>query len=234
MPTQKVFKQRIRTRMTKTGESYTAARRQLLAKAGEPDTDPETVQTATPSEAAEAAQLMTSDEAMRRATGKGHEEWFAILDAWGGTERKHPEIARWLSEMHGVPGWWTQNITVNYERARGMRGPGQMSDGFSISVTRTIVAEPEQLLAAFTSAPIRRRWLPDAPIRQRPTRATLTARFDWSDPPSRIIVTVVPKDGGKSLVAVGHEKLPDADAADRFKAAWRASLGQLKDVFERR
>jgi hypothetical protein len=35
MPTQKVFKQRIRTRMTKTGESYTAARRQLLNKSGE-------------------------------------------------------------------------------------------------------------------------------------------------------------------------------------------------------
>ena len=33
MPTQKIFKQRVRARMTKTGESYTAARRQLLHKA---------------------------------------------------------------------------------------------------------------------------------------------------------------------------------------------------------
>ena len=38
MPTQKTFKQRVRTRMTKTGESYTAARHQLLRKAGEPET----------------------------------------------------------------------------------------------------------------------------------------------------------------------------------------------------
>ena len=30
MPTQKIFKHRVRTRMAKTGESYTAARRQLM------------------------------------------------------------------------------------------------------------------------------------------------------------------------------------------------------------
>ena len=33
MPTQKTFKTRVRTRMSKTGESYTTARQQLLRKA---------------------------------------------------------------------------------------------------------------------------------------------------------------------------------------------------------
>ena len=56
-------------------------------------------------------------------TGRSHAEWFALLDAWGATEHTHTEIARWLSETQGIPGWWTQNITVNYERARGMRKP---------------------------------------------------------------------------------------------------------------
>ena len=59
---------------------------------------------------------------MRNATGKGHGEWFGLLDAWGATDHSHTEIARWLNAEHGVPGWWSQNITVNYERARGMRG----------------------------------------------------------------------------------------------------------------
>jgi hypothetical protein len=231
MPTQKAFKQRVRARMTKTGESYTAARRQLLRKAGEP-VAPEPMEPTIESKPAGAPDLMTSDDSMRRGSGRGHEEWFALLDAWGGTTHTHTEIAQWLSETHSVPGWWTQNITVNYERARGMRRPHEMGDGFSISVTRTIAVDAERALAAFTSAAIRRRWLPDASMRQRPTRAALTARFDWSDPASRVVLTVVPKGADRALVAVGHERLPDAESAERLKAAWRVWLGDLKAFLE--
>ena len=234
MPTQKTLKKRVRTRMTKTGESYTAARRHLLAKSGEPGA-PVPHQETRPSQPsrADSPSLMISDASMRRGSGKGHEEWFALLDEWGATEHSHTEIARWLNQTHGVPGWWTQNITVNYERARGMRRPGQMRDGFSISVNMTIAADPEVLLAAFTSAATRRRWLPDAQMRQRPTRAELTARFDWADPASRVVVSIGAKGAGKSLVAVAHEKLPDAEAAEQLKAAWREWLGALKKVVER-
>jgi uncharacterized protein YndB with AHSA1/START domain len=229
MPTQKTFKRRVRTRMDKTGESYTAARHQLLRKGADPDLEPTVDAAATTVE----TELMTSDAAMRRATGRGHAEWFALLDAWGATTHTHTEIARWLSEEHGVPGWWTQNVTVNYERARGMRAPHEMGDGFSISVTRTIATDPERLLAAFTDPTIRKRWLPEAGMRRRPTRAALSARFDWDEPPSRVVVTVAAKGPGKGLVAVAHEKLPDATAAERSKADWRASLDALKALLER-
>ncbi len=234
MPTQKIFKRRVRARMAKTGESYTAARRQLLRKATEPEGAAPSVPTGppapneTPTDA-----YVVPDESMRRATGKGHAEWFALLDAWGATDHNHTGIARWLGETHEISGWWTQNVTVAYERARGMRARHQRPDGFSVSVTRTIAVDPERALAAFTSAPLRRRWLPDAPMRQRPTRATLSARFDWSDPASRVAVTVVPKGVGKCIVAVAHDRLPDAEAGERLKTAWRGWLGQLKAVLER-
>jgi uncharacterized protein YndB with AHSA1/START domain len=232
MPTQKIFKQRVRSRMSKTGESYTAARRQLLQKTGEGAPAAPNDPAAPEVTLAKDDLLMTSDDAMRRGSGKGHAEWFAILDAWGGTNHNHTEIATWLRDTQGVPGWWSQNITVNYERARGMRDPHQQRDGYTISVTRTVAAEPDEVLAAFTSAPIRRRWLSDATMRQRPTRAALTARFDWSDPASRVVVNVVPKAGGKALVAVGHEQIPDAETAERLKGLWRAWLGELKSVLE--
>ena len=234
MPTQKVFKQRVRARMTKTGEAYTAARHQLLKKAGQPGTPALEAELSDAGVAAETTRQrdnLTSEEAMVRATGRGHDEWFALLDARGATERKHPEIAGWLREMK-VPGWWAQNITVAYERARGMRARYQQADGFTISVTRTVDVPPSEALAAFTSAALRQRWLPDAPLRERPTKAKLTARFDWSDPTSRVVVTIVPKAPDKSTVAVGHEQLPDAESAERLKSAWRASLGDLKSFLE--
>lgn len=240
MPTQKLFKQRVRTRMTKTGESYTTARQQLLRKAGGPRTvQPEaTTGVPTPEETAVVAApippdaQLVADAAMQRATGKGHAEWFGLLDAWGGTEHNHTEIARWLSQNHGVPGWWTQNITVAYERARGLRARHQMRDAFSISVTRTVSAAPERALEAFTDAAIRERWLPDAPMAQRPTRAKLAARFDWADPPSRVIVAIVPKGTDRAVVAVAHEQVPDAETGELLKRKWRDWLGDLKAVLE--
>lgn len=229
MPTQKVFKQRVRARMTKTGESYTAARHQLLKKIpadAAPDPRPSTVEPGS-SEA-----FLVADASMQRATGKGHEQWFAILDAWGATEHTHTEIARWLGETQGVPSWWTQNVTVAYERARGMRARHQMRDGFSISATRTVTTDAETALAAFTVPATRARWLPHAPLTQRATRAALTARFDWADPASRVVVNVSPKGENKVLVAVAHEQLPDAETGERLKAAWRRSLGDLKALLE--
>ena len=250
MTTQKTFKQRVRARMAKTGESYTAARHQLLRKTEAPDESsppgpqeptatPEPAAPVTPTDDAPAratapTPLSVSDEAMVRGTGRSHEEWFSVLDAWGATEHRHPEIARWLQETHGVGGWWAQSITVDYERARGMRQRHQMAGGYSISANRTVGVDAERLLAAFTSDPLRQRWLPDAPMRQRPTRAAMSARFDWSDPPSRVVVTVTPKGGDdKATVAVEHEQLPDAETADRLKVAWRERLGVLKEILER-
>lgn len=224
MPTQKTFKRQVRSRMAKTGESYTAARHQLLRRT---DPSPTPVPRTVPPEA-----MQVSDASMARSTGRTHAEWFGLLDAWGATERRHADIARWLAEEHGVPGWWTQSITVAYERARGMRATHQMSDGFSVGVTRTIGVVPEAALAAFTEPAVRERWLPGVDVRRRPTRAEGTARFDWPDPPSRLVVTVGPKDTGRTVVSVQHERLPDADAAARAKAAWRERLGVLKELLE--
>ena len=36
------------------------------------------------------------------------------------------------------------------------------------------------------------------------------------------------------LLALGHEKLPDAEAADRVKLMWRERLTALKDLLESR
>jgi uncharacterized protein YndB with AHSA1/START domain len=236
MPTQKTFKRSVRARMTKTGESYTAARHQLLRKPAEPH--PDTAMPTAATEAHPAAPDPTeafgvSDEAMVRATGKPHAAWFAILDGWGATTHTHTEIATWLHDAQGVPPWWTQSVTVAYERARGMRSRHQMADGFSIGASRTVAADPDRLLAAFTDVAIRTQWLPDTDMRQRPTKARLSLRFDWQDPPSRVVVTAVSKGAGKTTVGVSHEQLPDADVAERLKVAWRGWLGALKEQLER-
>ncbi|MEE3921840.1 hypothetical protein V2I01_36860 [Micromonospora sp. BRA006-A] len=62
---------------------------------------------------------------LRERTGQDWAGWFDRLDAWGAVDRTHTEIARWLVDTHGMPGWWAQTVTVGYEQARGLRAPGQ-------------------------------------------------------------------------------------------------------------
>lgn len=175
------------------------------------------------------ASFGVGDDALQRATGRDHAAWFALLDDWGAAGRRHPEIARWLAETHGVAGWWAQGITVDYERARGKRDVHQVAAGYSVSVSRTIAAPADRLLDAFTDPAVRQRWL-SHPVVARPTRAARTARFDWPDPPSRITVTITPRGDDRATVGVQHERLPDANAAAGQKADWRRRLDDLRSL----
>ena len=60
-----------------------------------------------------------------------------------------------------------------------------------------------------------------------------SARFDWSDGSTRILVGFTSKGDARSTVALAHERLPDADEADRMKAFWRERVAALKELLER-
>jgi hypothetical protein len=46
------------------------------------------------------------------------------------------------------------------------------------------------------------------------------------------VVTVAAKDDGRSLLAVAHERLPDAPTGERMKRDWRGWLDGLKALLE--
>ena len=219
MTTQKTLKQRVRARSAKTGESYTAARAQLLRKASPPAPDSMELTGMT-------------DDAMRRGSGKPIGEWLTILDAWGATERRHPEIARWLVSEHGIGGWWAQSVTVGYERARGRRALHERPDGYEVSASRTIIASAERISDAFTDESVRGQWLPDAPISVRTANRGRSARFDWGDPPSLVGFNLFPKGEARTQIGLAHQKLPNADTAERIKLMWRERLSALKELLE--
>jgi len=218
MTRQKSFKRLVRTRMEKTGESYTAARASLLT-AEEPKATAE-------------APLVVSDEVIRRRTGRGWEEWFDLLDAEGASERPHGENARWLSEEHSVDGWSAQTITVSYERARGLRAVGQRPDGFSVTAQKTVAVPVDRLYEAFVDESLRERWLPDGELRERTATRPKSARFDWGDGETRVIVGFEAQGEAKSTAALAHERIPDAEQAERMKTYWRERVATLKEVLE--
>lgn len=175
----------------------------------------------------------TSGEAVRRATGRERDDWFGLLDAWGAADRAHGEIAAWLMGEHGVDNWWSQTLTVDYEQARGLRAPGGRRDGmFEVSASKTVAVPVERLFAAFVDAELRERWLPGAELRERTSQPGRSARFDWEDGGTRIVVGFSAKGEHKSHAAVLHERLPDAEAAATAKAYWRERMAALKALLE--
>jgi hypothetical protein len=220
MTKQKSFKRLVRARMGKTGESYAAARAVLLA--GSESEEPGT------------PVLTVSDEAVRRRTGRGWEEWFDLLDEWEAAEHRHPEIVRWLAAEHGVSGWWAQSVTVSYERARGLRAVGERPDGFSAGASKTIAVPVERLFDAFVDESLRGLWLPDGKLTLRTASKPKSARFDWGDGSSRVNVFFTAKAEERSVAAVSHERLADPAELERMKTFWRDRLEALKQVLEGR
>jgi uncharacterized protein YndB with AHSA1/START domain len=167
MTTQRSFKRLVRARMEQTGESYTAARAMLLA-------EPEP-------EKGAARVLATSDEEIRRRTGRGWEEWFDLLDDWGAAERTHRETARWLAGVQDAHplAWNVQAVVGSYERTRGLREVGERADGFAITATKTVAVPVERLYDAFVDASGPRR----GRGRRASTGATARAAFTSRSPP---------------------------------------------------
>jgi hypothetical protein len=83
------------------------------------------------------------------------------------------------------------------------------------------------LAAAFVDQELRRRWLPGGQLSLRTQQPSRPARFDWEDGRTRVNVAFTAKGDAKSAVALAHERLADADEAERMKAFWRERLAAL-------
>ena len=257
----RALKQIIRARAAKTGERYTTARRHVLTQLANapaaatrlrqvPSPEPPASQP-TKATAPQPAPLPTkggvTDEKSREKTGHGLDHWFALLDRFGGVEKGHSALARHLYDDHGVPGWYSQGITVAYERARGARSVNQRVSGdYEVSVTKTVNGDTGAVVRAFADAKRRRKWLPAADAE---LAAALTAaleaksskgfvvrpdglgryRYKWST--TTVQFYLIPKGDGRTSVVVTHLKLPDRAMLETRRLQWRAALDGLARVF---
>jgi hypothetical protein len=247
--THKDFKRLVRGRMQKTGESYTAARAKLLtqvekrkAQSNGANVDsnghgiaaqlngsaaaPPKVQ---PADFAKIAGM--SDEKVKEKTGCTWESWVFALDHVEAFNWPHSEIAQYVHEKYKVPGWWTQTVTVGYERIRGLREKGQRRTGvWGASKSKTISAAAGTVFRSFKQPKLRSAWLPNKVV-IRTAVPNKSLRITWEDGTS-VEVNVVAKGRSKTQVAVEHTKLENRQAADRMKAFWAEHLGELAAKLE--
>jgi uncharacterized protein YndB with AHSA1/START domain len=193
------------------------------------------------------------DETILVKTGKSRGDWYAILDAFDCRSNGHKATAKFLEEVHGVGPWYAQTITVDYERARGIREIGQRDGGkFAVNVSRTISVPVERAWQAWADPAEMSAWFT--------TNATQDFReggsydngdgdkgiykkivpnerlhFTWENenhcPGSMVIVEFISKND-KTTVAITHEKLPDKAGCEDMKKGWTWALTSLKSYLE--
>ncbi len=238
MPQNKDLKRLVRARMNKTGEAYTAARAQVLRKSqttsAAPSTAARPASAAAPEPKDYAALAGMSDATIKEKTGCTWERWVYALDRRKADQMSHGEIAAIVNMKYKIDGWWSQTVTVGYERIKGLRARGQRRDGtYEASKSRTFNVPVTALFDAWADTGVRKRWLKEADVRTRTATAPKSIRLGWSDG-SIIAVGFMAKGKGKSSVAVQHTKLPDRETANRLKDYWSERLDALGEVLAER
>lgn len=224
MPKQKDLKRLVRSRMKKTGESYTAARVHITRKKNPP---------AKPSPTPDYAALAgMSDESIRTNTGKTWAQWVRALDAIDAAKLPHRDIAEHVRSTYAVPSWWTQSVTVGYERIRGLREIGQRRSGsYEASKSKTLAVPASAAFAAFVTARIRKKWLPGVDLKIRKATAPKSVRITWPD--ETFVEVGITAKGEKCSVAIAHTKLASKSDANARKAYWAAKLAALEELLRK-
>jgi hypothetical protein len=173
----------------------------------------------------------TSDEAVRRATGKSWKEWFGLLDKSGAKKKKHKEIAQWVFDKHlgkknsninvaTSGGWWSQMVTVEYERSRGLRKVNQNEQGFLAAVHKTFALSRREFVRRWSALPAVKKLEPTPTRSKRPM-------LRYKAKQGIVVVTMDEKPGGKLRVMVEAARLPTKTVLERERAFWRGTLDSL-------
>jgi hypothetical protein len=220
MPRNKDLKRLVRARMRKTGEAYTAARTHVITK---------------PKQKNDFAALAgMSDVKVKAKTGCTWDRWVHTLDRLGAEQMLHREIVALVSGKYKIGSWWSQTVTVGYERIKGLRARGQRRDGtYEATKSRTFNVPVAVLFDAWANASVRRRWLNGLSVKVRTATAPKSMRLDWVGP-SIIAVGFAARGKSRSWVAVQHAKLPNRKTADDLKQYWSDRLDALGEVLSER
>lgn len=193
------------------------------------------------------------DEIVLEKTGRTREAWFTALDAFGAADRGHTATAAHLASDHGVSPWWSQAITVEYERARGIRSFGERADGFAFTVQRALAVPAERVWQAFADDDEAAAWRGARHRQQFSEGGTWRTaggdhgefrrivdgrfvRFTWGHgrraPDSVVEVQFVARAVDRSTVKLTHRRIRSAEEREELRAHWSWALDSLKSFLE--
>lgn len=197
---------------------------------------------------------LAKDETVIAKTGKSLAQWYAILDEFDSRTKGHKATADFLANDHKVDFWYAQNITVGYERERGIREPGQRSDGFfAVDVSRKIEVPAAKVWEAWSDPAILSKWFTTNAVHEfreggsygnsdgdkgvfKRIAPNKMLRFTWENekhcPGTVVSVAFYPQGDSATRITVTHEKLKDREGMEDMRPGWTWALTSLKSFLE--
>ncbi|HUO97762.1 MAG TPA: DUF4287 domain-containing protein [Rhizomicrobium sp.] len=173
-----------------------------------------------------------SDLAVIAKTGKSWQQWFRILDRAGATRLDHTAIVKLLRTRHDIGPWWRRMVTLEYERARGLRTGHQTAIGYSVSVSRTMRTDVAALYGATSQLRRRRRWFPKGTFKLSSHVENKSFRGAWNGE-ARLEINYYERPEGRAQIVVEVNRLPRQEDVERERSDWRRALLRLDASFGR-
>ena len=170
-----------------------------------------------------------SDLAVAAKTGRTWKQWFGVLDKTGAAKLDHKAIAKLLSGKYRVGPWWSQMVTVEYERARSLRAKHETATGYSVSVSKTVARDASALYAATTDARRRKKWFPVGALKVSSQTENKYFRANWKGT-ARLEINFYAKPGGKAQITAQVGKLAKKSDVERERTAWKKALAKLDSL----
>jgi hypothetical protein len=170
------------------------------------------------------------DDAVKAKTGKTWSQWFAVLDKAGAQKMNHTQIAAYLHDQQDCSGWWSQMVTVGYERERGLREMYQTPEGYQTSASKTFAAPAAVVFQFWVDAKKRNRWLPRAQLTIRKATPSRSLRIVWRHDNSAVDVMIYPKGEAKCQLSVSQRKLKGPRDVAKMKKHWSEALARLEKM----
>lgn len=182
-----------------------------------------------------------SNAAVLKATGKNWPQWFKMLDQAGAKTMPHRDIARFVYDHYlgrrgkkgstnvaTSGGWWSQMVTVEYERAKGLRAVNQQADGFLVAVHKTtagsVISLQRQWQTLLKSPAVAKKKL--VPIPSKTKRALLR----YQAPVGKVIVSFDERGPGKARIMVESTQLPNKTATETARRFWKQILNTIQTI----
>ncbi len=172
-----------------------------------------------------------SDAAVRTRTGRDWADWFATLDRLGAQQLPHREIAGLLARRYHLRPWWSQMVTVEYERARGVRARHQSAEGFLVAVSRTLTTRLAHLYEVAARPGERRKWFPSGAFEPSSQTRDKYLRGRWQRG-SRVDIGFYARGRSKSQIAVQVSRLASMSEVESVRRSWQTALRKLQDLLE--
>jgi hypothetical protein len=174
-----------------------------------------------------------SDDAVKKSTGKVWPEWFALMNKAGARKMEHKAIAEMLHKKHGLSGWWSQMVTVQYEQEIKGRKKHAKPEVYQISKSKTLQYSASKVFSVIQYPALRKSWLKNPDFAITKSAKNKSIRGKWVDGKTNIEFQFYQKDKIKTQLVIQHSKISSEKEAEKLKKYWERNLNFLTKYLEK-